>query len=356
MLSSDAESFLRLLLQTPGPSGFEGRVARLWRERAASYGGVVSTDVTGNSFAVFNPEGSPTVLFVGHLDEIGVIVQYIDDDGFISLAPIGGWDPQVLTGQRIRFLGREGDTVGVVGRKPIHLIKKEDRDKAASLSDLWVDLGASSRSDAERLVAVGDAGVVDAPAVDLANRRIASRSIDNRAGAFVVLEAARRYCEMPGEARVVVLAATQEEIGYRGGGALVGAARFAPTMALVVDMTFATDDPGGEKKELGLHKVGGGPVISRGGVLSPIVFGMLTAAARAHGIPHTIQANAGATGTDADAVIRAGQGVAVGLVSVPNRYMHSPNELVSLDDLDHAITLLTETTRSVTHTAEFVRR
>ena len=353
MLSSDAESFLRSLLQTPGPSGFEARVARVWRERAASYGGLVSADVTGNSFAVFNPQGSPTVLLVGHLDEIGVIVQHIDDDGFISLAPIGGWDPQVLVGQRIRILGRDGDTVAIVGRKPIHLIKREDRDKAASLTDLWVDLGASSRADAEQLVSVGDAGVVDAQVVDLANRRLASRSLDNRAGAFVVLEAARQYGAAPGMARVVALAATQEEIGYRGGGALVGAARFAPAMALVVDMTFATDDPGGEKKELGLHKIGGGPVISRGGVLSPVVFGMLVAAARAHGIPHTIQANAGVTGTDADAIIRAGHGVAVGLVSIPNRYMHSPNEMVSLDDLDHAITLLTEATRSVSHTTNF---
>lgn len=356
MLNPEAENFLRRLLQAPGPSGFETRAARVWREQATSYGAELSIDAVGNSFAVFNPGGSPTILLVGHLDEIGVIIQYIDDDGFLSISCIGGWDPQVLVAQRIRFLSRDGDVVGAVGRKPVHLIKAKDREKASLITDLWVDIGATSRADAERLVAVGDPGVIDSPIVDLANRRIISRSIDNRVGAFTVLEAARRYAERPGAARVVALGATQEEIGAHGGGALAGGRRISPAMALVVDVTFATDDPDAQKKELGLHKIGGGPVISRGGILSPVVFGLLTTAARTAEIEHTIQANPGTTGTDADALVHAGSGVAVGLVSIPNRYMHSPNELVSLDDLDRCAELLAVTARAVTPATDFTKR
>lgn len=355
-LDHQAYEFLLRLLQSPGPSGFETGPARLWRAQATTYGAEVSCDVVGNSFAVFNPEGAPTVLLVGHLDEIGVIAHYIDDDGFIYISPIGGWDPQVLVGQRIRFLGRDSEVVGVVGRKPIHLIPAKERGKAALISDLWVDVGATSRTDAERLVAIGDPGVIDTPIVKLANRRLACRSIDNRVGAYVVLEAARRYGERPGAPRVVAAAVAQEEIGHRGGGALVGAQRFRPLMAIVVDVTFATDHPSAEKKELGSCPIGGGPSIGRGGPLSASVFSLLTSTAQTHAILFSVQANGGPTGTDADAVARAGTGVAVGLVSIPNRYMHSPNELVSLDDLDSAIRLLSESVRNTPTVTDLLAR
>src|SRR5690242_9637245 len=160
MLSTSSLAFLKRLLDTPAPSGFEGPAARVWREEAASFA-KVTTDVTGNSMAEVNPDGSPTIMLDGHIDEIGVIVQYIDDDGFVYTGPIGGWDPQVLVGQRIRFLGRGGDVLGVVGRKPIHLIKVADREHAAKLSDLWIDIGASSRAEAEGRLSVGDPGVID---------------------------------------------------------------------------------------------------------------------------------------------------------------------------------------------------
>jgi endoglucanase len=356
MFDSDAREFLWKLLQTPGPSGFEAAAARLWRSRASSYGAEVATDVTGNSTASFNPCGSPTILFVGHLDEIGVIVHHIDDDGYLYLSPIGGWDPQVLVAQRIRFLAGDREVVGVMGRVPIHLIERDQRDKSAKLSELWADIGATSRADAERLVAVGDPGVIETPVLELANDRIASRSVDNRVGAFVVLEAARRYAGRAGDARLVALAATQEEIGHLGGGAIVGATRLAPAVAIVVDVTFATDHPRVEKKELGEHRIGGGPVLGRGGILSPRLFSIMEEVATKHGVPYSVQANAGATGTDADAIARAGAGVATGLVSIPNRYMHSPNELVSLSDLEHAITLLAETVRAITRETDFIRR
>ena len=356
MLNAEARQLLWSLLQTPGPSGFEAGAARVWRARAAASGAEVSADVMGNSTAIFNPGGSPTILFVGHLDEIGVIVHHIDDEGYLYVSPIGGWDPQVLVAQRIRFLSQDGEVVGAVGRIPVHLVAHDQREKSATISELWVDIGATSRSDAERLVAVGDPGVIEAPVLELANRRIISRSVDNRVGAFVVLEAARRYAERPGAARVIAVAATQEEIGHLGGGALVGAARHRAEMAVVVDVTFATDHPRVEKKEHGAHNIGGGPVLARGGVLSPVVFSMLERAAAVHGVPYSVQANGGATGTDADAIARTAGGVATGLVSIPNRYMHSPNELVSLDELEHAITLLAEVARMVTRTTDFSPR
>lgn len=356
MLNEQSLAFLKRLLDTPGPSGFESAPARVWRDEARQFA-QVRGDVSGNSIAEVNPGGSPTIMLAGHIDEIGLIVTYVDDDGFVYIAPIGGWDPQVLVGQRVRFAGREGEVQGVVGKKPIHLMKPDEREKASKFTDLWVDIGAASRAEAEARLRVGDAGVLDAPLLELTNDRIVSRAIDDRIGAFVVLEALRRYAEQPGAARVVAVATTQEEIAYRhGGGALVSASGIGPQMALVVDVTFSTDHPGLEKKELGDHKLGGGPVLTRGSVISPVVFDILERSAAAHGIPYTVQAAGRDTSTDADAIHVAREGVATGLVSVPNRYMHSPNEMVSLRDLDAAATLLAESCRAVTAQTDFTAR
>jgi endoglucanase len=192
--------------------------------------------------------------------------------------------------------------------------------------------------------------------MDFPNGRLVSRSIDDRIGAFVVLEALRRYAERPGKARVVAVATTQEEIAWRGGGALVGATHVNPQMALVVDVTFATDHPGLEKKELGDHRLGGGPVLTRGSIVSPVTLELLRSAAATHGIPYTVHAAGRDTATDADAIHLAREGIATALVSIPNRYMHSPNEMVSLDDVDRAATLLAETCRLVDERTDFTAR
>lgn len=355
MISPTSLQFLKQLLDTPGPSGFESAPAKLWRTEAAKFA-TVTADVAGNSIATVNADGGPTIMLAGHIDEIGVIVTYIDDNGFVYIAPIGGWDPQVLVAQRVRFTGNNGDVFGVIGKLPIHLIKPDERDKAAKISDLWVDIGAKDKKEAEALLSVGDPGVIDARAVELPNNRIVSRSIDNRIGAFVVLEALRRYAKNPGTATVVAVATTQEEIAYHGGGAFICAQCLSPQMALVVDVTFSTDHPGIEKKEVGDSKLGSGPVLSRGSVLSPVVVHLLRETAAQHNIPYTLHAAGRDTSTDADAIHIAGQGVATGLVSVPNRYMHSPNEMVSLDDVDHAAELLAQTCRAVTTQTDFTAR
>ncbi len=355
MLSDPSISFLKRLLDTPGPSGFETAPARIWREEAGQFAEIQS-DVHGNSMATVNPEGRPTIMLAGHIDEIGVIIQHIDDDGYIHISGIGGWDPQVLVGQRIRFLGGNADVMGVVGKKPIHLMKSDDREKASKMTDLWVDVGATSRAEANHQLSVGDAGVIDSRTVLLPNNRIVSRSIDDRIGAFVVLEALRRYAEAPGSAKVVAVATTQEEIAGYGGGATVSASSIGAQMAIAVDVTFASDHPGLEKKEVGEHAIGSGPVLTRGSIISPVVFRVLRSTAEELKIPYTLQAAARETGTDADAIHVAAQGIATALVSIPNRYMHSPNELVSLEDVDRAASLIAEACRRVDATTDFTAR
>ena len=348
--------FLKRLLNTPGPSGFETAAARVWRDEASTFADQVEKDVSGNTWALLGEGGAPRVMLAGHIDEIGLMLTHIDDEGFLYLEGIGGWDPQVMVGQRVRLLTREGEIVGVIGKKPIHLIKPDERDKASKLTDLWIDVGAKTREEAEkRGIRVGDPGVLDTQLIQLGDDLIASRSIDNRIGAFVVLEALRLLDagERPA-AQVAAVATAQEEIGYSGGGARTAAFRLDPQVAIVVDVTFATDAPGLEKKELGDHRLGGGPVLSRGSAAHPIVFEKLAAVADREKIPYTIAASPRFSSTDADAIYLSRAGVATGIVSVPNRYMHSPNEIVSLTDLERAAQLIAAFVRSLDATTDFV--
>ena len=212
-------AFLESLLDAPGPSGFEVRPARVWRAEAETFADSVTTDVSGNTFALMNPDGRPRVMMAGHIDEIGLQVTHIDEDGFLYVDGIGGWDPQVLVGQRVRILGRSGDVQGVVGKKAIHLIKDEERTKASEIRGLWVDVGVSSAEEAGALgLRVGDPLVIDAQMVRLAGDRVASRAVDNRIGVFVVLEALRLLSESSPKASAVAVATVQEEIGSSGGG------------------------------------------------------------------------------------------------------------------------------------------
>ena len=356
MLTDSSTAFLKRLLDTPGPSGFEAAAARVWREEASTFADEVTTDVAGNSIAVVNPDGRPTIMLDGHIDEIGVIIHYIDDEGFLYISPIGGWDPAVLIGQRMRIAGNNGDVIGVVGKKPIHLIKNEEKEKASKITELWIDIGVADRKEAEAMVSVGDAAVIDSRMVDFPGNRIVSRSVDDRIGAFIVLEALRRYARKPGAARVAAVATTQEEIAFNGGGALVCASCLNPQMAIVVDVTFATDHPGMEKKELGDHRIGSGPVFTRGSLISPVVLSLLRKTAEAKKIPYTIQAAGKDTATNADAIHISREGVATALVSIPNRYMHSPNEMVSMDDVEHTAELLAAVCREVTAETDFTAR
>lgn len=349
--------FLERLLNAEGPSGFESRPAAVWREEASTFADTVHSDVSGNVVAAVNPAGGPRVMLAGHLDEIGLQITHVDENGYLYVDEVGGWDPQVLVGQRVRILGRNGVVPGVVGKKAIHLIQPDERSKASKVKDLWVDVGAASLDEVAELgIRVGDPMVVDAGLVRLAGDRVVSRAIDNRVGAYVVLEALRLLAKDGCGAATFAVATAQEEIGYNGGGARPVAYALEPDVALVVDVTFSTDVPDVPKKELGDHKIGGGPVLTRGSAAHPVVFERLVEAAEADDIPFTIQAAPKYTRTDADAIYLVRAGVPTGLVSVPNRYMHSPNELVSLADLDRTARLLAAFVRRLTSDVDFTRR
>jgi endoglucanase len=295
-------------------------------------------------------------MLAGHIDEIGVMVTHIDDEGYLSFDTIGGWDHQVFVGQRVRLLGREGPVTGVVGKKAIHIMDKGDREKVSKVEDLWIDVGAANRAEAERRLRIGDPGVLAAGVLEFPNGRLVSRSIDNRIGAFVVLEALRLLAGTRPAASVSAVATTREEIAAGGGGARSSAVALEPDVAIVVDVTHATDYPGVDKRRHGDYRLGGGPVLSRGASVSELVFELLATTAEAEGIPYSIEAASRDTHTDAEAIFNAHRGVATALVSVPNRYMHSPNEMVALEDLDRTARLLAAFARRLTPDTDFVPR
>jgi putative aminopeptidase FrvX len=327
------------LLTAPGPSGYETAPAAAWRERAAAFA-EVSGDTLGSSRArVPGTAGGPRLAVVGHIDEIGLIVTHVSDEGFLHFIGVGGWDAQILVGQRVELATRDGRVLGVIGKKPIHLLKEDDRKKVAEIKDLHIDIGAKDGDEARELVRIGDVAVIAGEPVELPNGRLASRSLDNRLGAYVALEAARLVAQdggAPGE--VVAVAPVQEEITFAG--ARTTAYALEPDVAVVVDVTHATDAPGIEVKEIGKHELGSGPVIERGSIISPAVFELLHDTAEAEGIPFTIAASARSTGTDADAVHISRAGIPTGVVSIPLRYMHSPVELVQLDDVEATAKLI----------------
>jgi putative aminopeptidase FrvX len=335
---SQAPALLEELLGAPGPSGYEGPASEVWR-RAATFA-MLSTDALGSSVARMGDEGArPLLAVVGHIDEIGLVVTHVDEKGFLYFAPIGGWDPQILVGQRVEVQGRGGPVPGVIGRKPIHLLKDEQRKKVVELREMHIDIGAGGEDDALQRVAIGDPVVIAADPVVLFDGRLVSRSLDDRLGAYVALEAARRVHERGGlVGQMAAVAAVQEEIGSKG--ARTTAFALDPDLAIAVDVTHATDAPGVEEKEIGHHPFGSGPVIGRGSTLSPAIFELLAETAERLEIPHTVEASGRSTFTDADAFQIARAGIPTGLVSVPVRYLHSPVEMVDLADVDAAIELI----------------
>jgi endoglucanase len=327
----ESETFFTDLLEAPGPAGDERAAARVWRRYTESFADVGS-DGLGSSFAAVNGEGAPALAVFGHIDEIGLVVVHVDDEGYIWFDGVGGWVASVLVAQRIRILTREGPVVGVVGQKPPHLLEAEDKDKPPRLRRLWIDIGARDGDEARARVQVGDLAVVEQPVVRLAGARLASRAVDNRAGAFVAAESVRLYAESPAAARLVGVACVQEETSFAG--AYTTAFGLRPDAAVVVDVTHCSDYPGVEKTRVGDVRLGRGPVINRGAGVHAALSELAAEAAVEAGIPHQFEAASGRTHTDADAVSLTRAGVPTCVISVPNRYMHSPNEIVDLGDLE----------------------
>jgi endoglucanase len=347
--------FFDALLRAPGPSGHETRPARAWREACEPWATDVGSDVVGSSYArVAGTAGGPTLALVGHIDEIGIHITHIDDEGYLRFSEVGGWDAIVLVGQRIRILAKEGPVYGVIARKPIHLLRGDDRKHMPELKELHVDIGALDGDEARSLVRIGDVGVIDVEPMLIRHDRIVSRSLDNRVGCYVVAEAARLVAEAggaPGD--VVALAVAQEETTFAG--SRTSAFAHDPDLAIAVDVTFATDQPGVELGPITAHKMGSGPVIARGVALHPLIADRLHEAADAEGIPFTVESLGRGTGTDADAVHISRAGVPTGLISIPLRYMHSPVEMVSIADCDAAARLIAAFAKRLEPGMSFVR-
>jgi putative aminopeptidase FrvX len=337
---SGVPEVLDRLLRTPGAPGQEEAPAAVWREAAEAFASSVSVDAMGTPVARVDGRGEhPLLAVVGHIDEIAVLVSHVSKEGMLKVVSSGGWDPQILVGQRVEVLTREGVVPGVVGRKPIHLLEQEESKKAVRLKDLHVDIGVKDAEEARALVREGDPIVVAAEPVELPNGRLVSRALDNRLGVYVALESARRVADAGGGAGpVAAVAAVQEEIGTHGAGAMAYGLR--PDVAIVVDVTHATDAPGVEPGELGEHGLGDGPVLTRGAIVNARVNRLLDEAAEAEGIAITTEVSGRATHTDADSIHLSRSGVPTAIVSIPLRYMHSPVELVELADVEATIALI----------------
>ncbi len=347
-----ALEFFKTLLETPSPSGYESRLQQLVRDYVADFADEVRTDLHGNVIVVKNPRSPLRVMLAGHCDQIGLIVQHIDDEGFLYIQPIGGWDPEVLIGQRMTVWTDSGPVLGVIARKPIHLLTEEERKQVPKMKDLWLDIGAAKKEEAAAVVRIGDAVTVELGFRTLRNNYAVSPAMDDKAGCWVVIEALRRACQSGKLAcGLYAVSTVQEEIGLRG--ARTSAFGVDPQVGVAVDVTHATDCPTIDKKEEGDVRLGRGPVVHRGPNMNPKVVQRLIEAADGHQIAYQLAASGRATGTDANAIQVNRAGVATGLISIPNRYMHSPVEVISLDDIDRAADLLARFAESLTAEMEF---
>lgn len=337
-MQKESFEFLKQLIETASPSGYEWGIQGLLKRRMKPYCDEVRADVHGNVIGVINPKASLRVMLSGHCDEIGFMVMHIDDKGFISVSSVGGVDPAVVNGQRVTIHGQHGAVTGVFGRKPIHLLEVEERGKPVKLHELWIDIGARNRKDAEKHVAVGDYATIAVGMEKLQNNLVTGRGFDDRAGAFVVVETLRKLKVRKVQVGVYGVTTVQEEIGLRG--AQTSAYGIDPHVGIAVDVGFASDFPGSDPKRVGECKLGKGPTLHRGPNINPVLGRMLESTAKKQRIPVQMTAESRATGTDANAMQVNRAGVAAALVSIPNRYMHTPVEVISLDDLDHVSDLL----------------
>ena len=330
--------FFKKLITIISPSGSEEEAVNLWKEEVKEFAQKVETDIHGNGIAVLNEGKTPKVMLAAHIDEIGYMVKYIDKEGYISFSTIGGVDPQLIPGHRVRIKTRKGEISGVIGKKAVHLLEEEERKKIPKVEDLWVDIGVKGEEEAKAKVEIGDVIVVDAAFDSLNSDKVVGRGFDDKAGVFVITEVLKLLSNEALNASLYTVATVQEEIGLRG--AKTSAYGISPDIGLAVDATFATDHPQINKKRDGDIKIGSGPVIAKGPNIDSKVFELLLTAAKEEKIPYQIEAISRGTGTDANVIQLTRSGVATGLVSIPLRYMHTPVEVISLEDLENTVKLL----------------
>jgi len=337
-MEPSAHQFLRRLLNAPGPSGYERPIQDVVRQYAGDFAQKISTDLHGNVIACVNPQATPRVMLAGHCDQIGLLVTHIDAEGYLYAQTIGGWDPQQLIGLRMTVWTSGGPVPAVISRKPIHLLTEEERKQVVKEKDLWLDIGAKDKPQAAEVVRIGDPVTLQLGYQELLNGRATAPGMDNRAGVWVVIESLRRARQQGVPCSVYAVSTVQEEIGLRG--ARTSAFGIDPQVGIAVDVTHATDCPTIDKRQEGEVALGSGPVIYRGPNMNPVVTERLIATAQAGALPYQLSAIGRATPNDANPIQINRGGVATGLVSIPNRYMHSAVETISLDDIDRAADLL----------------
>jgi len=347
-----AREFLRRLVESPSPSGFEQPAQKLVRARMKDAVDEVRTDVHGNVIGVKNAGAPIRVMLAGHCDEIGLMVTHVDEKGFVYFAGIGGVDPSILPGLRVEIHNERAVVQGVIGKKAIHLMEKDEVGKAMKMKDCWIDIGARDRKDALKAVAIGDPVTVYRKFTELRNDLAAARAFDDRVGAWTVVETMRRIRRMKLRCAVYGVSTVQEELGLRG--ARTSAFGIDPHVGIAIDVGFASDWPGAEKKVTGEVDCGKGPILHRGGNINPVLARLMEKTARKKRIPFQMQAEPRATGTDANAMQINRAGAAAALVSIPNRYMHTPVEVVSLKDLDNAVALLAATLAEIKPGMSFI--
>ncbi|GCF09028.1 M42 family metallopeptidase [Dictyobacter arantiisoli] len=333
-------SFLEQLITSPSPSGFEQPIQQVVREEIKKYTDEVRTDVHGNVIAALHPEGSPRVMLTAHSDELGFLIRYIDEQGYLYFAPIGGFDPSTLPGNRVNIQTPNGPILGVIGRPAVHTLGAEERGKSPKLADLWIDIGAADQEEAKKLVPLGSVATRAAQLEHLQGDVVVSRALDDKASLFAITETMRRLHEKREQVKagVFFVSAVQEEVGSRG--ARTAAFSVDPLIAVAVDVTFTSDHPGTSKKDLGEIKLNGGPVLSIGGNINPRMYQLLVKAAEEAGIAWQIDPQAASTSTDTDVIQVVRGGVATALVSIPCRYLHTGSEVASLKDIDETAELL----------------
>jgi tetrahedral aminopeptidase len=350
-MEAAAFEFLEQLLNTPSPSGYEQRIQQVVRDYVAPFADSVKTDLHGNVIVAKNPTAPLRIMLAGHCDQIGFLVQYIDADGYIYMQPIGGWDPQNLIGHRMQVWTESGPIDGVIARKAIHLLTDEERKQVSKLKDLWLDIGAKDKAEAESLIKIGDPITLKLGMVRMRNNLANSPAMDDKTGLWVVIEALRRAAQHSLNVALFSVSTVQEEIGLRG--AQTSAYGIDPHIGIAVDVTHATDCPTIDKKQEGDIRIGLGPVVFRGPNMNPRVVQRLFDCATRREIPFQRAGMGRASATDANSLQVNRSGVAAGLVSIPNRYMHSAVEVISLDDIDRAADLLAEFVVSLSGNEDF---
>lgn len=353
MNSFDNIAFLKQLVETPSPSGFEQPVQRLIRRQLETVADSLETDMLGNLIAFLKGRGGVSVMLAGHCDEIGFMVQFIDDRGFIYFGAIGGIDPHLSPGQRVTIHTQQGDIAGVIGKKAIHLIEAKDRDAVIKLKQQYIDIGCSSRAEVEGKICIGDPVTVAVGLLPLQGRRVTARAFDDKMGAFIVTEVLRQVRRTGViDADLYAVSTVQEEVGLRGG--TTSAYGVNPDVGIVVEVTHATDYPEADQSSIGRVELGKGPVLARGANINPALFELLTATAKAEGIPIQIIGVPRATGTDANVMQLSRGGVATALLGIPLRYMHTPVETLDLADLEMAVKLLTAAVAKIDSRNRFI--